>query len=232
MVYLLEYDAGIRHLVQHALKRAGLAVVGFGMAEEFWRAMSERTPDAVLLGTAPPDADRPSMLKKLRRGHGYAAPPVIMLSVMMLAALVDGGEQSYALYAEGFAPRPLDPNELAACVRDLITVKTAGEGERITQPQPDRYKAGRLTLDARARRVWADGEAVRLTDKEFMILAYMMKNKGAALTRGQIMNAVWGYDYDGATRTMDVHIRSLRRKLKACGGIIATVKNVGYRVDG
>lgn len=225
MIYLLEDDAGIRNLVIYALEREGLSASGFAEAGAFWHAMRGKAPSLAILDIMLPGEDGLSVLKKLR-----ADPLTKRLPVMMLTAMGTEYDKVRGLDAgaDDYLPKPFGMLELVARVKSLL--RRASASELSCGESQDEYSVGGLTLSMAQRQVWVDGEPVALAFKEFETLAYLLKNQGVALTREQIMDAVWGYDYDGENRTVDVHIRALRSKLGQCEDVIETVRGVGYRI--
>ncbi|MDR1598429.1 MAG: response regulator transcription factor [Oscillospiraceae bacterium] len=231
MIYLLEDEEGIRNIVVYALEQAGLEPFGFAMARDFWAAAREKPPDLVLLDIMLPDEDGLTVLKKLRAASATERTPVMMLTAM-------GAEydkvRGLDLGADDYLAKPFGMMELIARVKSLLRRADGGASGGTGQAPPlagDEYQAGLVKLSLKRRKVWADGTPVPLSFKEFETLAYLMKNKGIALSREQIMDHVWGYDYDGESRTVDVHVRSLRAKLGACEDVIETVRGVGYRIS-
>jgi two-component system alkaline phosphatase synthesis response regulator PhoP len=170
-----------------------------------------------------PEEDGLSVLKKLR-----SVPATAELPVMMLTA--KGSEYDKVLGldsgADDYLPKPFGLMELVARVKSLLRRAKAN-----TPREQGAYRIGGLYVSIPQHIVTADGEAVPLTLKEFETLACLLRNQGVVLTREQIMTSVWGYDYDGESRTVDVHIRSLRQKLGPCEGVIETVRGVGYRIS-
>jgi two-component system alkaline phosphatase synthesis response regulator PhoP len=227
---LLEDDADIRSLVMYALVQAGLDPRGYGTASAFWRAMREKKPDIALLDVMLPDEDGLSVLRKLR-----ADPATVRMPVLILTAKGTEFDKVSGLDmgADDYLAKPFGMMELIARVKSLLRRADPTQAPKTgSSHSQELYSAGGVRMDMMQRKVWADGEPVALTFKEFEALAYLMKNKDIVLTREQIMSSVWSYDYDGENRTVDVHIRALRQKLGPCGGAIETVRNVGYRFSG
>lgn len=222
MIYLLEDETSIRNLVVYTLNNSGFEAIGFPDSEPFWEAMRNRIPDLVLLDIMLPGEDGLVVLKKLRQ-----QPQTSRLPVMMLTAR--GAEYDKVLGldmgADDYLPKPFGMMELVARVKSLL---------RRTQPEDTRreYQIKGLFVSLPRHMVTVEGQPVTLTLKEFDVLAFLMQNQGLVLNRDQIMSAVWGYDFDGESRTVDVHIRTLRTKLGTCENLIETVRGVGYRIGG
>ncbi|MDR0396458.1 MAG: response regulator transcription factor [Oscillospiraceae bacterium] len=230
MIYFLDDEAGIRNIVVYALDQAGLETLGFDSARNFWDAIRKQPPDLILLDIMLPDDSGLNVLKKLRAASATARTPVMMLTA---AGAEFDKVRGLDLGADDYLAKPFGMMELIARVKSLLR-----RAEAAANPTPPpaplkegEYRAGPVKLSARQHKVWINEEQVPLSYKEFETLAYLMKNKGMALTRDQIMDHVWGYDYDGESRTVDVHIRSLRLKLAGCENVVETVRGVGYRVS-
>lgn len=219
MIYIVEDDAGIRELVAYTLENTGFQARGFSSAQEFWPVFQDAPPRLVLLDIMLPGEDGLSVLKRLRR----LSPD---LPVMMLTA--KGTEydkvKGLDMGADDYLPKPFGMMEMVARVRSLLrrTEKTKDAGE---------LHISGIALSPQRHSVFCGGEEVSLTRKEFELLHLLMKNPGIVLTRDRLLTAVWGYDFDGETRTLDVHIRTLRGKLGKYGDRIVTVRGVGYKME-
>lgn len=220
-IYLIEDDESIRELVLYALESAGYAVRGFADGGQFWQALAEgETPGLILLDIMLPGEDGLTILRRLKASARLSDTPVIMLTAK--AAEYDK-VRGLDLGADDYVTKPFGVMELLSRVRAVLR-----------RARPDAAatlcRCGGITLDAGRRVVTANGEAVTLTFKEFELLAYLMKNEGIVLSREKIMERVWGFDYEGESRTVDMHIKSLRQKLGPCGELIRTVRGVGYKI--
>ena len=221
MIYLVEDDDSIRELVLYTLHTTGFEAEGFRNAADFWQALEKELPQLVLLDIMLPDADGLHILKRLRAGAETADLPVMMLTAKSSeydrVVGLDSG-------ADDYLPKPFGMMELVSRVRALLrrAAKPAAEDKLFT--------AGSLAVDVKRRAVTVDGEPVILTYKEFELLCYLLENRGVVLSRDQILTKIWDYNYSGETRTVDVHIRTLRQKLGDAGALIETVRGVGYRL--
>lgn len=191
------------------------------MLADFWQALEKELPQLVLLDIMLPDEDGLHILKRLRAGAETADLPVMMLTAKSSeydrVVGLDSG-------ADDYMPKPFGMMELVSRVRALLrrAAKPAAEDKLFT--------AGSLAVDVKRRAVTVDGEPVILTYKEFELLCYLLENRGVVLSRDQILTKIWDYNYSGETRTVDVHIRTLRQKLGDAGALIETVRGVGYRL--
>ena len=221
MIYLVEDDDSIRELVLYTLHTTGFEAEGFRNAADFWQALEKELPQLVLLDIMLPDEDGLHILKRLRAGAETADLPVMMLTAKSSeydrVVGLDSG-------ADDYLPKPFGMMELVSRVRALLrrAAKPAAEDKLFT--------AGSLAVDVKRRAVTVDGEPVILTYKEFELLCYLLENRGVVLSRDQILTKIWEYNYSGETRTVDVHIRTLRQKLGDAGALIETVRGVGYRL--
>ena len=221
MIYLVEDDDSIRELVLYTLHTTSFEAEGFQNAAGFWQALEKELPQLVLLDIMLPDEDGLHILKRLRAGAETADLPVMMLTAKSSeydrVVGLDSG-------ADDYLPKPFGMMELVSRVRALLrrAAKPAAEDKLFT--------AGSLAVDVKRRAVTVDGEPVILTYKEFELLCYLLENRGVVLSRDQILTKIWDYNYSGETRTVDVHIRTLRQKLGDAGALIETVRGVGYRL--
>ena len=221
MIFLLEDDGTIRNFVEYALNGAGLETRGFERPSEFWRAVDRETPRLILLDIMLPEEDGLEILKKLRARRETKKTPVIMLTAR-------GTEYDKALGldngADDYIAKPFGIMELMSRVRALLR-RTEEEGV------PEDIVLGALRLSPAGHRVTVEGEDVALTNKEFALLRLLLTKPGSVFTREKIVSEVWGADFDGESRTLDVHIRTLRAKLGRCGDLIKTVRGVGYKAE-
>lgn len=217
LIYCVEDDEDIRELVIYALKNNGFEAKGFEDGEELFDAPS---PDLIILDIMLPGEDGYSILKKLRSNPITSDIPVIMLtaknSEFDKVRALDMG-------ADDYIEKPFGIMELISRIKAVLRRSNRNnKGKKLT------YKE--ITIYYDKYLVTVDGKEVSLTHKEFQLLYYLMKNQGIVLSRNKIMNEIWGFDYEGETRTIDVHIRTLRLKLGDAGKYIQTVRNVGYKL--
>ncbi len=223
MIYLVEDDANIRELVVYTLNSTGFEAKGFGTPSAFWQALEEQQPELVLLDVMLPEESGLSILEKLRKNHQTRKLPIIMLTAK-------GSEidkvRGFELGADDYIPKPFGMMELVARVKALLRRTTEDRDESIEE-----YTIANLYVSPKKHKVKVDGETVNLTRKEFDMLCCLLENKNIVLTRDQLLNRIWGYSFDGESRTVDVHIRTLRQKLGTAGSIIKTVRGIGYKIS-
>ncbi len=220
-VYITEDDASIRQLVTYALKTADIEAVGFETGASLFEAISQQKPDLLILDIMLPDIDGISILRQIRDNPHTAEIPVLMLTAK--SAEYDK-VNALDLGADDYVTKPFGVMELISRVKALLRRTGGVAGGEI-------LSCGRLEMDAARRSVLSCGEAVSLTYKEFELLHYLLKNKGIVLSRDRIMQVVWGFDFEGESRTVDMHIKLLRQKLGEAGGQIKTVRGVGYKLE-
>ena len=222
MIYCVEDDDNIRELVIYTLETTGLKARGFADGSAFMEALAFDTPELILLDIMLPGDDGLELLKKLKSSPKTKSIPVIMVTAK-------GSEYDKVVGldsgADDYVTKPFGMMELVSRIKAVL--RRSGKVE----DRIDMETAG-VHVDVRKHEVTVDGRVVSLTLKEFELLEKLMRNKGIVLTRDQLLTEIWGYDFDGETRTVDVHIRTLRQKLGDKGEIIQTVRGVGYRVGG
>lgn len=220
MIYCVEDDASIRELVVYTLQATGYEAQGFADGKTFSFAVKEKLPELILLDIMLPGEDGLQLLKNLRADRATAEIPVMMVTAKGTeydkVVGLDNGADDYLV-------KPFGMMELVSRVKALLrrTKKTISS---------ERLSCGTLLLDKEMHRVTVDNREVVLTYKEFELLEYLLENKNIVLTREHILNRIWEYTAAVETRTLDVHIRSLRQKLGASGDCIETVRGVGYRI--
>ena len=219
MIYVLEDDRNIRDLVVYSLNSVGLNARGFELPSEFRKAVENELPELVLLDIMLPEEDGVAVLRRLRGREVTRDIPVIMLT-----ALGDEFDKGRGLDAgaDDYVSKPFGMMELLARVRARL--------RRRSEPVPLLSRMGPLELDRERHEVRVNGSPVALTRKEYELLRLLMDHPRAAFDRDQLLERVWGYDYAGETRTVDVHVRTLRQKLGEAASCIETVRGVGYRL--
>lgn len=222
MIYCVEDDDNIRELVIYTLETTGLKARGFADGSAFMEALAFDTPELILLDIMLPGDDGLELLKKLKSSVKTKSIPVIMVTAK-------GSEYDKVVGldsgADDYVTKPFGMMELVSRIKAVL--RRSGKIEDRT----DMETAG-VHVDVKKHEVTVNGKAISLTLKEFELLEKLMRNQGIVLTRDQLLTEIWGYDFDGETRTVDVHIRTLRQKLGEKGEIIQTVRGVGYRVGG
>ena len=222
MIYLLEDDTNIRNFVVYALNNSGLEAEGFELPSQFWTAVEKKKPSMAILDIMLPEEDGLSVLRKLRESSETKDLPIIMLTAKSTeydkVIGLDGG-------ADDYVTKPFGTMELMARVKaQLRRAEPVSDGKE--------YSIGPLLLNPDKHIIRVDGQDVALTLKEFQLLCYLIRNKGNVMTRDRILQEIWGYEFDGENRTVDVHIRTLRSKLGKAGDLIETVRGIGYRIGG
>lgn len=221
MIFCVEDDEGIRNMVMYTLEASGFEVQGFENGKTFFSVLLMNRPDLILLDIMLPDMDGISILKRLKKGKATKDIPVIM-------ATAKGTEYDKVigleLGADDYLAKPFGMMEMVSRVKAVL---------RRTQPESDQkvLEVGGLALDLNGHIVKVDGQRVQLTLKEYELLRLFMENIGRAFTREQLLLKIWESDYFGETRTVDVHIGTLRTKLGEYGKMIRTVRGVGYRME-
>ena len=222
MIYCVEDDDNIRELVIYTLETTGLKARGFADGSAFMEALAFDTPELILLDIMLPGDDGLELLKKLKSSPKTKGIPVIMVTAK-------GSEYDKVVGldsgADDYVTKPFGMMELVSRIKAVLR-RTGKVEDRM-----DMETAG-VHVDVKKHEVTVDGKPISLTLKEFELLEKLMRNQGIVLTRDQLLTEIWGYDFDGETRTVDVHIRTLRQKLGEKGEIIQTVRGVGYRVGG
>lgn len=223
MIYILEDDGSIRELISYSLNKTGNPAVGFGTPSELYAAVAREVPTLVLLDVMLPEEDGLAVLARLRGSAATATVPVIMLtakdSEFDKVMALDAG-------ADDYVTKPFGVMELVARVKAVLR-RTAKSDENTEK----RYTAPHLSVSVDKHEVLVDGTPVTLTYKEFSLLCMLFERTGSVMSRDRILREVWGYEFDGENRTVDVHIRSLRQKLGIAGDLIETVRGVGYKIS-
>ena len=224
MIYCVEDDAGIRELVVYTLQNTGMEARGFSDGAALTAALRGAKPDLILLDIMLPGEDGISILRRLRSLPDTAAIPVILLTAKNTeydkVIGLDSG-------ADDYIAKPFGMMELVARIRAVLRRSQ----DKLLSADSHPLTAGAISIDERAHTVCVSGRDVQLTLKEYQLLTLLMKNQGAVLTRDVLLENIWGYGSESETRTVDVHIRTLRQKLGDSGALIETVRGVGYRLE-
>ena len=222
MIYIVEDDNSIRELVTYTLNSQGMEAIGFSCPSAFWDAMAQTKPRLVILDIMLPEEDGLSILKKLRKSADTRRLPVILLTAKNTefdtVLGLDSGTDDYIA-------KPFRMMELLSRIRALL---------RRTEDKPEEttYEYRDLVVNPKQHTVRVDGQPVTLTLKEFELLSLLLEQQGTVFTRQQLLDRIWGYTFSGESRTVDVHIRTLRQKLGKAGDYIETVRGLGYKIGG
>ena len=220
MIYCVEDDRNIRELLVYTLSSTGFQAVGLESGKALFRELKNNKPELILLDIMLPGEDGYAILEKLKTSGSTKEIPVIMVTAKSAefdkVRGLDGG-------ADDYITKPFGMMEFLARVKAVLRRSSHKNEEK-------ELKCGELEILVERHEVRENGKLLELTLKEFEVLRYLVENKGLVLTRDRLLEHVWGYDFDGETRTVDVHIRSLRQKLGDAGAMIETIRGVGYRI--
>jgi DNA-binding response OmpR family regulator len=222
-VLVVEDDRDIAEIIRHYLEKAGHSVDHLASGSAVMPKVRASRPDLVVLDLMLPELDGLTVCQAMRSDPKTAAIPIIMVTARAEEADRIAGLE---LGADDYLTKPFSPKELAARVTALL--RRTQRPPATARSAPQRYRS--ITIDAERHIVMADGEEVRLTAKEFLLLQYLLQHRGRVLSRDLLLTDVWGYQYTGGTRTVDVHIRRLREKLPVLTDAIQTVKQFGYKL--
>lgn len=222
MIYLLEDDATIQNFVLYTLQNTGFEAEGFERPSDFWKKLDEMIPDLLLLDIMLPEEDGIEILKKLRADKRTKKLPIILLTAKSTeydkVIGLDSG-------ADDYVAKPFSMMELMSRIKALL------RRSEMTIEKEDSFKIGPLYVSLSKHVVKVNGEEVTtLTYKEFELLSLLLQNQETVFSRDQILQSIWGYDFDGESRTVDVHVRTLRQKLGDAGSLIETVRGFGYKL--
>jgi len=218
-IFVVEDDENIREIVIYALQSAGFEAFGYETGEELLSALDAGLPSLILLDIMLPEVDGLTILKRIRGMPKTKKIPVIMLTAKNSEY---DKVKGLDLGADDYISKPFGVMELIARVNAVL--RRTGKEER------EVLEVLNLSLNHARRDIFADGKPVNLTFKEYELLYFLMLNEGLVLSREKIIESVWGYDFEGESRTVDMHIKTLRQKLGASGKLIKTVRNVGYKL--
>ena len=220
MIYCVEDEKNIRELLVYTLGGSGFEAKGLSNGKDLKKALKEEIPELILLDIMLPGEDGYAVLEYLKGRPDTRDVPVIMVTAKEeeddKVRGLEGG-------ADDFITKPFGMMEFLARIKAVLRRSKK-------QEQPKEYHCRGLTVDVKSRKVWDEDRSVDLTLKEFELLRYLLENRGTVLSREKILEKIWGYEIYGETRTVDVHIRTLRQKLGKSGSLIETVRGVGYRI--
>lgn len=220
LIYIIEDDDSIREIEEYALMNAGHKVLGFTCAKDFYKKLEDVVPDLCLVDIMLPDENGNEIVRKLRKNTETAKLPVIMVTAKTSELdLVKGIEDG----ADDYLKKPFSVMELISRVKALL--------RRTLTEEVKELKLDGLTINNEKHEVSVNGNLIELTYKEYELLSLFILNKGIVLNRDTIMDRVWGTDYEGESRTIDMHVKTLRQKLGDYGSRIKTVRNVGYVIE-
>jgi two-component system alkaline phosphatase synthesis response regulator PhoP len=220
LIYIIEDDDSIREIEEYALMNAGHKVLGFTCAKDFYKKLEDVVPDLCLVDIMLPDENGNEIVRKLRKNTETAKLPVIMATAKTSELdLVKGIEDG----ADDYIKKPFSVMELISRVKALL--------RRTLTEEVKELKLDELTINNEKHEVSVNGNLIELTYKEYELLSFFILNKGIVLNRDTIMEQVWGTDYEGESRTIDMHVKTLRQKLGDYGTRIKTVRNVGYVIE-
>lgn len=223
MIYCVEDERNIRELVVYTLESSGFHARGMESGQELFQELEKERPDLILLDIMLPGEDGLDILHRLKEARTTKEIPVIMVTAK-------GSEYDKVMGldygADDYITKPFGMMEFIARIRAVL--RRTGKEEK----SQEILQAGELQIKVKQHQVLVGEQKIALTLKEFELLKYLMENQGMVMSRDRLLGHVWGYDFDGETRTVDVHVRTLRQKLGACGDMIETVRGVGYRIGG
>lgn len=218
VIYVVEDDRNIREIEKIALQNSGYEVEEFETATPFWEALQKKMPDLLLLDIMLPDGDGLDIVKKLRCNSETEHLPIILVTAKTTELdKVRGLDNG----ADDYLTKPFGIMELISRVKAILRRTHKEQVEKV-------ITIGAVCLNEEKHRVTVDGEACELTYKEYELLKLLMTNEGIVTSREDILDKVWGTNFEGESRTLDMHIKTLRQKLKSAGSMIKTVRNVGY----
>lgn len=220
LIYIVEDDTAIKELESYALINSEFSVEGFERGKELFDALTKKIPALILLDIMLPDEDGIHILKKIRSTTAYRDIPIIMVTAKTTE--IDA-VKGLDMGADDYITKPFGVMELVSRVKAVLRRTQKAEHQQILI-----YK--NIVIDEAQHKVFVDDEEIELTYKEYEVLKLLIINKGIVLTRDKIMETIWGYDFEQGNRTVDVHIQSLRKKIKDAGVHIKTIRNVGYKV--
>jgi two-component system alkaline phosphatase synthesis response regulator PhoP len=219
-IFVVEDDENIRELVVYALNSNGFEAVGFEKSGDFFKNLKITEPRLILLDIMLPGEDGISILKKLKHDPALQAIPVIMLTAKSNEY---DKVKGLDLGADDYITKPFSILELISRIKAVLRRSAGREADAV-------LACSEITLDVKRHQIKVNGRAVALTYKEFELLQYLLQNKGVVLSREKMIEQIWGFSYEGETRTVDMHIKTLRQKLGGAGALIETVRGIGYKL--
>jgi len=222
LIYIVEDDENIREIESFALKNSGHDILEFGNAKELYKILSDKVPDLILLDVMLPDEDGLQIVKKLRSMPQTKKVPILMVTAK--TSEIDK-VKGLDIGADDYLTKPFGIMELISRVKALIrrSNNEMNEEKLLT--------SGDIIIEGEKHAVYVKGESCELTYKEYELLKLLVLNKGIVIPRDVILERIWGIDFEGESRTLDMHIKTLRHKLKEAGGEIKTVRGVGYMIQ-
>lgn len=219
LIYIVEDDVSIRELESYALKNSDFEVKGFDKSKQFFEALKKRQPALVILDIMLPEDDGLKILTQIRETPQYSTLPVIMVTAK--TGEIDA-VKGLDMGADDYMTKPFGVMELISRVKAVL--------RRVNITPSEILEYENIRIDEGRHDVTVDSNHIELTYKEYEILKILIRNKGIVLTRDRLMETIWGYDFEQGNRTVDVHIQSLRKKLRGAGECIKTIRNVGYKI--
>ena len=220
MIYIVEDDQNIRQMESYALKTAGFETAECEDASQLYALLKESLPQLIVLDIMLPGEDGLAILNRLKKDRRLCTVPVVMVTAktqeMDIVRALDAG-------ADDYIAKPFGIMEFISRIKAVL--------RRMDQPDTKQLVCGGIVISDDSRAVTANGQPVELTFKEYELLKLLMGNPGMVFSRDKIMDKVWGTDYQGETRTVDMHIKTLRKKLGECAHCVKTIRNVGYKID-
>ena len=221
LIYIVEDDVNIREIQRYALKNSGFEVMDFECGKDMYKALEKRIPNLMLLDIMLPNEDGLDILVTLRKKKETKKLPIIMVTAKTTEL---DKVKGLDLGADDYMTKPFGIMELISRVKAVLRRTQESEENAI-------LSSGEIVLDVDKRGVTVNGTSCELTYKEFELLKMLLLNRGIVLSREKIMDQVWGFEYEGESRTVDMHIKTLRQKLGDAGTVIKTIRNVGYMID-
>lgn len=235
MIYYVEDDENIRALALYALERAGIEAEGMPDDAEFRAACARRMPDVVVLDVMLPGADGLEILRRIRKTPGLARVPVMMVTAkdteLDIVTALDAGADEYLTKPYGMMEFVSRTRAMLRRAPEWNGTGAPAAGSGVHGRAGEALRVGPLTIDAARHEAYCDGKPVSLTMREFGLLAYFAQNPGIVLSRDTLLQHVWGWDFAGGSRTVDMHVLTLRQKLGAHAEMIETVRGMGYRLN-